>query len=437
MHDAIVIGAGLSGLVCARRLETAGASVLVLEARGRVGGRICSGIVAGTTVDLGAQWLTAGQTRLISLAADLDVATFEHERSTGRPVIAEAGGMFSKVAAAFSQQRAIRTIESLMRSVPPGEAATAPNAAVLDRLTLADWLDENVGNALARDRIRLHADLVFASEPADISLLSYLSTMHATGGFKPGSADLPGGGREHRFDGGAHLLPSRLADGLDVRIMEPVVAIDDTGDAVSVQTERATHQARRVVLAIPPALVGKIAVALPGTLKSFISGMRVGSVVKAFAAYERPFWRERGLSGEAYLPHGAVRAVVELAGDTPVLLAFIVGSHARRWRDRTEDDRRGEVIATLAANFGDEAAQPLGYLEHDWSADPWSAGCVASTAPSVLARGARWREPHGRLHLAGTETAVAWPGYMEGAIEAGERAANEVLAALFATRTPA
>lgn len=88
------------------------------------------------------------------------------------------------------------------------------------------------------------------------------------------------------------------------------------------------------------------------------------------------------------------------------------------------------MIATFVEQFGDAAATPLDYAEVDWGADPWSAGCVAGLAPGALAAGAAWRVPHGRIHFAGTESAVAWPGYMEGAIEAGERAAHEVLAAL-------
>src|SRR5690606_29267191 len=151
--------------------------------------------------------------------------------------------------------------------------------------------------------------------------------------------------------------------------------------------------------------------------------------VKCFAAYARAFWRERGLSGEAYLPRGSVRATVEIAGEPPVLLAFVVGAAATRWARRDAGERREEVLATLARHVGEEAARPIGYLEQDWAAERWSAGCVAATAPGVLARGARWREPTGNVHFAGTETAVRWPGYMDGAIEAGERAAGEVIAA--------
>jgi monoamine oxidase len=413
--NVVVVGGGLSGLVCARRLGERGVSVLVLEARGRVGGRLHSGEVGGVTVDLGGQWLTAGQSRLVALADELDVATFAHRR--GRAALDEDAGAFAKLAAAVAQFRAMRRIEGLM------EMDDA--AGELDRVSLAAWLDDNIDNELARERIRLHADLVFATEPESLSLLAYLRTMRATGGFRPEGPDLPGGGREHRFDGGAQLLASRLAERLDVRVDEAVLAIEQHGDHCIVRSERGEYEAKHVVLAIPPALVARIEVELPAEMLAYARGVRMGAVVKVFVVYAHAFWGERG---ELYLPSGPVRAVVDNGDETPMLLCFVVGAEARRWHARDASERRGELLDILARHFGDEAREPTGYLEHDWTADPWSAGCVAATPPGVLAAGASWRGPHSRVHFAGTETADAWPGYMDGAIEAGERAAAEILA---------
>jgi monoamine oxidase len=208
-----------------------------------------------------------------------------------------------------------------------------------------------------------------------------------------------------------------------------VAAVQASGRVV-VRCANDEHAARRAVLALPPALLRGVSIDLPPSQRAYVDGVRVGSVVKCFAAYDSAFWRARGLSGEAYLPRGTVRAVVEIAGTPPALLAFVVGAEAASWALRDPAERRAHVLATLAAHLGEQALQPLDYLEHDWAADPLSAGCVAATAPNVLAHGARWREPFGRIHVAGTEAALAWPGYMDGAIEAGERAAGEVLAAL-------
>jgi monoamine oxidase len=431
MYDAIVVGAGLSGLVAARRLVDAGRHVLVVEARERVGGRLLTGTVGGAQVDLGGQWVTAGQDRVIALAAELGLATVDHVRA-GRALIDEAIGIISSNTAAFSQRRAIRSIEALMNTVPPGAPADAPQAAVLDRLSLGAYLEEALWSRIARERIRMHADLVFAQDPADLSLLSYLAIMRATGGFRPEGPELPGGGREHRIVGGAQGLAERLASRLPegtIRFGSPVAGLIDGGEHVRIACAGGEYVARRAVLAIPPGLVGALAIALPADQRTYVDGVRAGPVVKCFAAYDRAFWREHGFSGEAFLPRGTVRAVVELAGTPPVLLAFVVGPPAGRWAARDPADRRAEVLANLAAHFGDAAEQPLDYLEQDWAAERYSAGCVAATPPHVLVRGGRWREPIGRIHVAGTESAVRWPGYMDGAIEAGERAAAELLAA--------
>lgn len=394
----VVVGAGLSGLVCAARLREAGHEVVVLEARDRVGGRLHSIPFAGTTLDLGGQWMSVGQPRLAALAARLGVETFPQERA-GTPLFAIEDGR--KISSAIARWRAARRVERLAKH-PPGHDES-----------LAHWLATNIRRRTAADLIAMHAELVFAMDASSISLLNYLDVFARTGGFSPKGPDLRGGGREHRFVGGAQALALALARDLDVRLSTPVRAIVDG----NVHTDRAVLAADRVVLALPPSLMRKIDVALPTRLPP----QTLGPVVKCFAAYHRAFWRDDGLSGEAFRPRGDIRATVALEN---VLLGFVVGPPAVSWHLR--EDRRELVIATFVEQFGEEAASPLAYTEVDWGRDPWSAGCVASLPPHAFALPARWRAPFGRIHFAGTESADAWPGYMEGAIEAGERVAREL-----------
>lgn len=411
MIDALVVGAGLSGLVCASRLVDAGASVLVVEARDRVGGRLLTGTIAGRTIDLGGQWMSVGQPRLAALATQLGIASIPQSREGNALFDVPQRNILSRLATAFAQWRLARRIERLSHA-PPRDA---------HELSLAGWLAEHAPNATARALIAMHAELVFAADPASLSLLHYLRTFAATGGFGPRGPDLPGGGREHRFVGGAQALATKLAERLPLRLATPVRSLV-AGDTVEVITDSGGLAARRVVLAMPPQLARQIDGALPS---SAIAAAVSGPVVKCFAAYDRPFWRDDGCSGEAYRPEGSVRATVALDA---ILLAFVVGPVAAGWSARDPDERRAEVLAALTEQFGERAAAPLEYFEVDWGIDPWSSGCVASLPPGALA--AARREPHGRIHFAGTETAEAWPGYMEGAIEAGERVALEILAAL-------
>lgn len=427
IDDAIVVGAGLSGLVCARRLVAAGARVRVLEARARVGGRLWSGEVGGARVDLGGAWLSVGQPRLRALADELGLATAPHG-GVGRAHGGGSRGLFAELGSAFAQLRALRAIQRRMRAIDPDAPHAAPDAAALDATPLADFL-ATLGDAAVRDRFALHAELVLARDPADVSLLAYLARVDVTGGFVPPAETLPGGAREHAFVDGAHALAASIAAALGdrVQLATPVVAIDDRGPEHVVVHADTHHRARRVVLAIPPALARAIAFepAPPPAVTAALAAVRVGGVVKCFATYARAFWRAHGWSGEAHFPAGDVRAAVAVADAT--LCAFVVGRPAAAWAARPAEARRATVLAALASRFGAEAASPVAYLEHDWAADPWSAGCVASTAIGALGDPAAWRAPFGRVHVAGTEAARAWPGYMEGAIEAGERAAAEIL----------
>jgi monoamine oxidase len=466
--DAIVVGAGLSGLVCATRLRAAGRSVVVLEARDRVGGRLLTGTLAGATIDLGGQWMSVGQPRLAALAASLGVASFPQRRD-GQPLFAIDDT--NRIASAISRWRAARQIERLAKHPPARDSS------------LGDWLTYNIRRRTAADLLAMHAELVFAMDASSISLLNYLDVFARTGGFSPKGKDLPGGGREHRFVGGAQSIALALASQLGdaIRLCSPVRMIVDDGSSVRVniggtdgaaapgavadvgrahpdvdisrahpgndadvdrahpvadtssvvvRAGEAELRARCVVLALPPSLAHKIDVALPALPPS-----RLGPVVKCFAAYATAFWRDDGLSGEAFRPTGDIRATVGLdappaTGDVgpSMLLAFVVGEAAKTWHERDAADRRDLVLSVFIEQFGERAASPLDYCEVDWSSDPWSTGCVASLPPGTFAPASAWRAPHGRIHFAGTESADEWPGYMEGAIEAGERAAAEVLA---------
>ena len=457
MLDVIVVGAGLSGLVCASRLAARNLSVVVLEARDRVGGRLHSIPFANTTIDLGAQWMSVDQPRLAALASSLDIPTFPQAR-TGDPLFALPDrGFFARLSSAFARWRGARRVTRLAKAPP----------LTLDAYSLGDWLAHTIHDPSARALLAMHAELVFATDPSTISLLYYLRTFTRTGGFSPSGPDLPGSAREHRFVGGAQSLALALSKHLDVRLSSPVQSITQSADSITVRTSPASSSsstsphasplspstpsspqgsplsssssaapnvftARNVVLAIPPPLLRKIDVDLPLPARQFASASHLGAVVKCFAAYDRPFWRDANLSGEAFRPFGDIRATVALEppADQPapsILLAFVVGPPAASWHSRPATARRDLVLSIFVEQFGELAASPLDYTEVDWSIDPWSTGCVASLPPNALLDGAALRAPHGRIHFAGTETAELWPGYMEGAIEAGARAADEIL----------
>ena len=114
------------------------------------------------------------------------------------------------------------------------------------------------------------------------------------------------------------------------------------------------------------------------------------------------------------------------------MLTFLEGESApvaARWPD---EERRRRIVDELARHFGPRAATPRAFLEGGWVDKQWTRGCYnANMGPCTwLHFGDQLTRPVGPIHWASTETASAWSGYMEGAVESGERAAREVLESL-------
>lgn len=443
--DVLVVGGGLAGLTAARRLRARGLTVVVLEARDRVGGRVLSQAVGHGVLDLGAQWIGPGQTRIARLAEELGVATFP-QWHTGRTLLDLGGRQRTyrgtipalPLPALVELQRALVRLERMGRDVPLERPWAAPRAVTWDRQTAGDWIRRHVRSADARAVLGIALQAIFAAEPDDLALLHVLFYARAGGGLLRLAA-VRGGAQQTRFVGGAQLLAERLAERAEVPVVlgAPVTRLMQDAAGIEADTPRGPFRARRAVVAVPPPQATAIATEppLPPARRALLAGMPMGAVIKCFVTYERPWWREAGWSGEALSATGEVRMVFDASphdASFGALVAFVIGEPARRWTGRPEGARAAMVHGELARLFGSRARASTGYLEKDWPADPWAAGCYAAYHPpgGWTAGGPALREPTGRLHWAGTETARVWNGYLEGAVESGERAADEVLARL-------
>ena len=445
--DVVVVGAGLAGLSAARGLAAAGASVVVVEARERVGGRVLNeDIGGGNVVEVGAQWIGPTQDRLAALAAELGVETFPtHTRGQN---VFEYGGRLRRYSGTIPRinplvlldvERAQRKLNRLARTVPTAAPWEAPGAERLDAQTAATWLRRNVVTSAGRSLLQLGIEAVWAAEPEDMSLLHMLFYIHSAGSLQM-LFDTEGGAQQDRFAGGSQRVAIRMAEELgEERLLlgRPVRAIGHAPDGVVVRADGAEVRARRAIVAIAPTLAGRVSYDPPlsGFRDQLTQRMPLGTVAKCMAVYDEPFWRTEGLSGEATSDVGPVRLMFDNSppeGSPGVLLGFLEGNHARRLGRLPADERREAVVGCFTRLFGPRAARPERYVERLWAEEEWTRGCYGCHLPpgAWTNYGPALREPIGALHWAGAEYASVWNGYMDGAVRSGEQAAAAVLGAL-------
>jgi monoamine oxidase len=439
--DVIVVGAGLAGLCAARDLVKRGMSCLVLEARDRVGGRTLSHRLSRDVIDLGGQWIGPKQHRLAALAGELGVERFP-QYDTGTKILSWGGKLQRyegdlprlSLLAQLELLWASKRLEKFQRELPPERPWAAARACEWDSITLESWKLRNMRAAGARLFLDIVTRAVFTSEPRDLSFLFFLNYLRSGQGLES-LISIRGGAQQERFVGGAQQISQRLADKLGNRVIlsAPVRAIEQHEDGVIVRSDVGQFTAERVIVAVPPLLAGRIHYEspLPADRDQITARMPMGSVIKYVATYERAFWREAGMSGEAFSDTGPTVTTFDDSshdGTQPALVTFSDGEVARVWGARSPEDRRQGVLDELARFFGPEALEPSDFIEKNWNDDAWSRGCyVGVTGPGALTSfGEALRRPCGRIHWSGTETADQWLGYLDGAIQSGERAAAEV-----------
>ncbi|WP_338868585.1 flavin monoamine oxidase family protein [Myxococcus stipitatus] len=431
--DVAVVGAGLSGLSAARMLVRSGCRVVVFDARDRVGGRTLNQHTVGNRpVDGGGQWIGGSQARVMALADELGIQRIpQHVKGLRVAHVNGARVTFERELPSAETLHVQGVLESLSRQVPLDAPWSAPGAATLDARSVADWLHANNVGEEAYGAVAATIGTTLSASPEDTSLLWFLFYLHSAGGF----TELNEGAQQYRLEGGAQALSLRLAEELSGSIVlgAPVRRIRGwCMDAVSVHSDAGTVRARRAIVAMMPKDMQRIDFTpeLPRQRDALQRYWGASSGFKVHLVYDRPFWREEGLSGMGFTDSGGVEMTFDSApvdGAAGVLLAFVSPAVARL----PMAVRRERVIEDVVKLFGEQARTPRDYLEQDWARETWTAGCVSPLPPGLISSwGHALKAPAGRVHWAGTETSGVWCGYLDGAIRAGERAAVEVLSLL-------
>jgi len=447
--DVVIVGAGASGLTAANKLKAAGKSVVVLEARDRIGGRLWTDDIDGAMLEIGGQWVSPDQDALIETIAELGLETYSRYREGENVYIAEDGerrlfeGEIFPVPAKTEGEIVglIEKLDALVAEIDPDAPWAHPRAKELDEVSFAEWLGTQTDDEEAKLNIGMFIAGAMLTKPTHaFSALQALLMAASAGSFSNlVDADFI---LDKRVVGGLQQVPLGLAAKLGdtVRLNQPVRKLrwdpDNPEQGVVAVTDSLEVHAQRVILAVPPILYSRISYEppLPRRQHQLHQHLSMGFVIKVHAVYETPFWRAQGLSGTAFSPYELCHEAYDNTnhGDSRgTLVGFVSDEEADGVFTLSAEERKAKILESLSHYYGPEALNPVVYYESDWGSEEWTRGAYAASFDmGGLARyGADLRKNVGPIHFACSDMAGKGYQHVDGAIRMGRLVAEQIIAA--------
>jgi len=450
-RDVVIIGAGAAGLTAANELKKAGLSVAVLEARDRVGGRLWTDVIDGAMLEIGGQWVSPDQQALIETIDELGLETFDRYREGDSVYIGPDGTLSRFTGEVFpvsaETERIIAEItdelDAMVAEIDPDRPWAHPRAAEWDSISWEAWLRAKTDDDEAVLNLAFPTGSAMLTKPIHaVSLLQSLLMAASAGSYSHlVDADFI---LDKRVVGGLQQVPLLLAERLgdDVFLGSPVRTLEwtdpsagsGTAGSVTVTTDTQTVRARWVILAHAPILYSRIQFvpALPRRQHQLHQHLSMGFVVKVHAVYDRPFWREQGLSGTAFSPYELSHEAYDNTNhgdERGTLVGFVSDRSADDVFTLSAEERKERILESLSHYYGPEAKNPIVYYESDWGSEEWTRGAYAASFDlgGLHRYGADLRTPVGPIHFACSDMAGAGYQHVDGAIRMGRLVAANIL----------
>ena len=437
----LVVGAGMAGLTVAERLLGAGVHVELIEGSPRAGGRartVHDRFVGGQYAESGAEWIDTDHHRMLALMRRFGVETLGEgqEWTHIRRMLFHDGRLLDADMAMAMQpslQDELDAYDEAFEQVGAGIADPDrpdlhPEAAYHDARSMQTILDELGLHGLSALLAQRNAQGEFAEEPAGVSSL-FVGQQRA----HMRESNVQGVTKAHRVRGGMAAIVGPLTAAVE-GALSGAIAYDELLTAVSwgaagveARTTRRVITADHIVLAcsLVPLRAVQFDPPLPSTLARAVAELGYGTVTKTALQYPARTW-PKGYASSNLASQRVYEPAIDQPGDEGVLMAYTGGDGGRRLAEHDEAERMRIVTADIDTMYQPPTA-PLGGFSRAWSSEPRYGGSYAVYRPGQIT--AHWqvlREPCGPVHLAGEHVAT-WTGYLEGAVESGERVAARLL----------